>query len=129
MNFKKLAILSAPALMLVLGVMMFGGSTTQAAVGGPNCFVPTDYSTIQAAVNAPGCSTINVAPGPYTENVSIPRSLTLNGAQHGRDARGRSGAESTINGAGGPNITITANNVNVDGFTLLGPLNQGTAAW
>ncbi len=128
MNFKKLAVLSVLALTLVLGLMMFGGSRARAAVGGPTCFVPTDYPTIQAAVNAPGCSAINVAPGTYTENVSIARTLTLNGAQRGRDARGRSGSESVINGSGGPNVTITANNVIVDGFTLLGPLNQGTAA-
>ena len=128
MNFKKTAILSALAVTLVLGLMMFGGSRARATVGGPTCFVPADYPTIQAAVNAPGCSTINVAAGTYPENVSIARTLTLNGTQHGHDARGRSGAESTINGSGGPNVTITANNVTVDGFTLLGPANPGTAA-
>jgi hypothetical protein len=128
MNLKNPAVLSALTLTLVVGILMFGGSKTRAAVGGPVCNVPADYPTIQAAVNAPGCTTINVAPGTYTENVSIARTLTLNGAQHGHDARGRSGAESTINGAGGPNVTITANNVTVDGFTLLGPVNQGTAA-
>jgi pectin methylesterase-like acyl-CoA thioesterase len=49
----------------------------KAAVGGPVCDVPTDYPTIQAAVNDPGCSTINVASGTYNENVVIPRALTL----------------------------------------------------
>jgi hypothetical protein len=43
--------------------------------------VPADFPTIQAAVNAanPG-DTINVAPGTYTEQVTIAKDLTLNGA-------------------------------------------------
>jgi len=101
--------------------------TPRFTVGGPSCSVPADYATIQAAVNALGCSTINVAPGTYPEDVVIARSLVLNGARAGVDARTRSGTESTINGVG-PNITITADNVTVDGFTLVGPVSQGTAA-
>jgi len=34
-----------------------------ATVGGPTCDVPADYATIQLAVNDPGCTTIDVAPG------------------------------------------------------------------
>lgn len=96
-------------------------------IGGPSCSVPGDYPTIQAAVSDAGCATINVAPGSYPENVAIARSLVLNGARAGVDARTRSGSESTINGSG-PNIRITANNVTVDGFTLVGPVSQGSAA-
>jgi hypothetical protein len=98
------------------------------SVGGPTCNVPANYPTIQAAVNAPGCATIDVAPGSYTENVTIPRSLTLRGAQAGRDARASRGSESVINGGAGPDVTISANSVTVDGFTLNGPVSQGTAA-
>lgn len=105
---------------------MFRQDTTKAAVAG--CTVPTDHATIQAAVNDVGCSVINVMPGMYNENVVIPRSLSLNGAQVGIDARGRSGAESIINGGVAANITITANGVTVDGFTLNGPSSSGTAA-
>ena len=105
-----------------------GQGRTVLAVGGPSCNVPADYPTIQAAVNAPGCATIKVAAGSYTENVSIPRSLTLRGAQAGHDARGPRGGESVINGGLGPDVTIAANNVTVDGFTLNGPVSQGTAA-
>lgn len=111
---------------LVLAVAMPLG--VKAAVGGPTCSVPTDYATILLAVNAPGCSTINVAAGTYNENVTINRTLTLNGAQAMIDARTRSGAESVINGSTGANLTITANNVTVDGFTLNGPVSQGSAA-
>ena len=101
--------------------------TLHFTVGGPTCNVPGDYLTIQDAVNVSLCSTINVAAGTYAENVSIGRTLILNGAQVGVDARTRSGSESTING-GGANITITADNVIVNGFTLNGPVSQGTAA-
>jgi len=125
-NSKKIAVLSTLALTLVVGMTMFRQDTTKAAVAG--CTVPTDHATIQAAVNDVGCSVINVMPGMYNENVVIPRSLSLNGAQVGIDARGRSGAESIINGGVAANITITANGVTVDGFTLNGPSSSGTAA-
>jgi hypothetical protein len=98
-----------------------------ASVGGPTCIVPTDYSTIQAAVNDTGCTTINVSSGTYTENVTIARPLTLNGAQAGVDARTRAATESVIDGVAGPAITITADNVTIDGFSLNGPVSSGTA--
>jgi hypothetical protein len=61
--------------------------------------------------------------------VSIPRSLTLQGEQAGRDARSRRGnGESVVNGGTQANFTITADNVTIDGFTLNGPSNSGTAA-
>lgn len=128
MKSKKVVVvvLSVLALAVVLVSSMFSGGKTRAA--GP-CAVPSgSYGTIQSAVNDPGCSTINVAAGTYAENVSIPRSLTLNGARAGVDARGRSGAESIINGGVGANITISADGVTVDGFTLNGPVSSGTAA-
>jgi len=131
MNFKRSLLLAALALSLVLGLMMFRGDKTKAAVGGPICNVPTDYPTIQAAVNDPGCVTINVAPGAYSENVIIPRSLTLNGAQAGVDARGRVAPESVVTGANpigaNPVISIQAANVKVDGFTLKNPITQFAA--
>jgi hypothetical protein len=127
MNYKKIAVMfSVLVLGLLLGSSMLRGSKTRAA--GP-CSVPSvSYPTIQSAVNNPGCATINVAAASYNENVIIFRSLTLNGAQAGVDARGRSGAESIINGGLLANITITANTVTVDGFTLNGPPSSGTAA-
>jgi hypothetical protein len=105
-----------------------GQARAISSIGGPTCNVPADYPTIQAAVSASACATINVAPGSYTENVTIARALTLRGAQAGRDARAPRGSESRINGGAGPDVTISANNVTVDGFTLNGPVSQGTAA-
>lgn len=89
------------------------------------------FSTIQAGVDAVAeGGTVHVAAGDYTEQVVISKPLHLLGAQAGVDARERSGdtGESKISGNGGPNITINASNVTVDGFQLVGPADQGTAA-
>jgi hypothetical protein len=90
------------------------------------CTVPGSHPTIQAAVNDGSCSTINVGPGVYPENVMIPRSLTLNGAQAGNPVAGRTffgPGESTITGTGAnaPDITIQAAGVTIDGFSLTNP--------
>ena len=104
-------------------VLALGGGTAQAAT----CTVPSIsplYVTIQDAVDDPNCITINVAPGPRTENVTIPRSLTLNGAQAGSPVAGRvfGVGESTVQGL----ITVQAAFVTIDGFSLTNP-NQNFA--
>jgi hypothetical protein len=110
-------------------VSAIGGGVGHAADGAAPCSVPSAYPTIQAAVNVATCGIIKVAPGTYAENVSIARSLTLNGAKAGQDARTRrSGGESIINGGALATITITADDVIIDGFTLNGPPDSGTAA-
>lgn len=95
-----------------------------ASVGGPSCSVPGDYTTIQAAVNDPGCTTINVAAGAYAENVVINRLVTLNGAQAGMDARGRVASEATVTPANPLVRTLelqtgSAGSI-IDGFTFFG---------
>ena len=115
-------ILHRKTALLIAGALTFHACTTWAAT----CSVPSlAYPTIQSAVDDSTCTTINVAPGVYTENVSINRSLTLNGAQAGQTAAARiSGgpAESTLQGANPtgsiPVILINAPNVTVDGFTI-----------
>src|SRR5258707_597515 len=82
------------------------------------------YPSIQAAVTAaaPG-DVISVCPGPYTENVSITKSLTIKGAQAGVDARGRVAAESIVMPAvaGTATITISFNgSLTIDGFSFSG---------
>jgi len=137
---RTCAVLAFPAIGYLLGACertdtpTAGGPRVEAAIGGPTCNVPVDYLTIQAAVNDPGCITIDVAPGSYVENVSIARPLTLNGAQAGNPVAGRvSGGplESTVNGANpigaNPVITVNAANVRVDGFTLRNPVTTGAA--
>lgn len=55
------------------------------------------FATIQAAISAAGPGdTINVAAGTYTENVILNKNVTLNGAQAGVNACGRSATESII---------------------------------
>ena len=72
------------ATLFVTATWGIGAATAHAAP----CSVPTAaHPMIQSAVSDPGCDPINVAPGPYTENVIISRSLTLNGAQAGNSSR------------------------------------------
>src|SRR2546427_7175195 len=112
-------------------VLTLGGGMAQAA--GP-CSVPSVfpfYPTIQSAVNDVNCNPINVTPGGYVENVTINRTLILNGAQAGNPAPGRVGAESTVQGAnpfgGNPVIKINAINVRIDGFTLTNAITTAAA--
>jgi hypothetical protein len=80
-----------------------------------NTAVLSCYPTVQAAINAaaPG-DTINIAAGTYTENLSVTKALTLNGA----------GSSSTILDGGNVNrvITINASNpsdvVNISNVTI-----------
>src|SRR5207249_1190925 len=91
---RTVAVLTLPAI-AYLGAACERDTPTEApprpvaTVGGPTCDVPADYATIQLAVNDPGCTTIDVAAGLYPETVTIPRTLTLNGAQANVDARTR----------------------------------------
>src|SRR5207302_7923425 len=111
--------LATLTLAVVLVLMTFGGSKTQAALA--ICSVPSvSYPTIQSAVADSTCSTINVAAGTYNEQVQITRTLTLRGAQAGVDARNRvPTSESIINHPCGP-VQIMADNVVLDGFTVQG---------
>jgi len=73
--------------------------------------VPDDYPTIQAAVDAAiAGDIILVASGTYYENMVIAKSLTLKGA----------GSDITIidGGGKGTGVEITADNVNINGFTI-----------
>jgi hypothetical protein len=88
------------------------------------------FTTIQAAVtSAISGDTIQVCAGTYKENVTINKSLTLNGANAGVAGNAVRGAESIIltNGNQLNVVTVTAANVMVDGFTVDGddPLATG----
>ncbi len=67
--------------------------------------------------------TINVAAGTYTVLgvVTVNKSLTINGAQAGVDARGRAGSESILENSGG--LYVIADNVTIDGFIVQNSIN------
>ena len=85
MSFKKLAVLSSMTLALVVGLVIFSGSGSTAKAALATCSVPSgSYPTIQSAVNDVTCSTINVGPGTYNEQVTVARSnVTITGAGAG----------------------------------------------
>jgi nitrous oxidase accessory protein NosD len=125
------------ALVLALAVLTtFGIRQSRAAstliVDDDNVECPSaSYASIQAAVNAAAGDTIQVCSGNYNENVIIPLSLTLNGAQAGVDARGRVAPESTVNGANpigsNPVFSIQAPSVTIDGFTIKNSITTNAA--
>ena len=86
-----------------------------------NLYVASPESKIQNAVNkATAGDTINVCAGTYAENISIPKSATLKGAQYDVNVSGRTAAdasESTIQGL----VTVNSSDVNINGFTLTNP--------
>lgn len=85
--------------------------------------------TIGAAITAanPG-DTIKVCPGLYPEQVQITKTLTINGAQMGVDARSRAfvpANESIIDDPCGP-VQIMADDVVLNGFTVQGSILDPT---
>ncbi len=104
-------------------VLALSGGTAQAATCNVAPLTPP-YPTIQSAVNDPTCSIIEVAVGAYPENVTIGRTLTLNGARAGDAVAGRVFSdpftESTVTGM----ITIQAASVTIDGFSLTNSLTN-----
>ena len=99
-------------------------SVTNAVVGA--CVSGTQFATIQSAVNAASnASTIKICPGSYPEQVTINKSLTLNGLAVGRSAVIVPPAGGFVaNGSSGSfpfaaqilveNAAVTINNVGVD---------------
>lgn len=76
------------------------------------------YPTIQSAVNDSNCNPIVVAAGTYNENVSINRSVVLNGPNAGLTGNDSSRApEAVVTGQ----VNISASDVTVSGFKFTHP--------
>jgi len=111
----------------ILAIVLAGGAFTTATAAtltvanGTSGTCTGTYSTIQSAITAANTGdTISVCPGTYNEQVQINKTLIVQGAQHGVDARNRVVPnESIINYAGGP-VQIMADKVVLDGFTVQG---------
>ncbi len=117
---RRLTALLSIAGMVMALLTVAGVGTAAAATGDPACVqaTATCYPTIQGAVDAAGSGGIvSVAAGAYTENVTVSLPMTINGAQAGINANGRSGAESTVTGG----FIVKASNVIIDGFTITPP--------
>jgi len=124
-RFLTLAVPSA-----MLAVALFASVPSAQAIAavrtvdddGVQCPTAT-YTSIQTAINdsAPG-DIVNVCAGTYNENLTLAKSLTLNGAQAGVDARGRTAAaESSITSAGNQlTLQTGAAASKVDGFSFTG---------
>ena len=80
------------------------------------------FKTIQEAVSAAAASgdTINVAAGTYNQALDINKSVTILGANHGIDGTGARGAETIIVSSASLAITLRADNVTIDGVTVIG---------
>jgi hypothetical protein len=103
MKSTKLRIAIAFAALLAMSALGIG--TVQAQT----CSVPTAgvYDTIQAAINDPVCTTINVAAGTYDEGtITVNKNLTLEGA-------GPTSTIITITPGVLPVFSVTANNVTI----------------
>lgn len=80
----------------------------------------TAFPTIAAGYAAAAAGdTIFVCPGTYPEELTIAKAITLQGAQAGVGAPGRSGPETIMDAPDG-DLLITAPGVTVDGFTFEG---------
>lgn len=129
--FLASALVGALAVALV-GVVVVRPHIARAASNHTVCASGCNFTTIQAAINDAGTlngDTITVGPGTYNEAVIVTKSLTINGAKMGQDARTRgTSGESIVDASSVPYASsycffVQATGVTIDGFTLQGATN------
>src|SRR3990172_5851477 len=100
----------APSPLLPLALVPLLFALPSSAV---SCEVPTDYATIQAALDDLDCASVSVPPGTYPESLVITRSVVLSGV---------GGASATVLDvpAGEVGIRVAASEVIVRGLQVAG---------
>ncbi len=86
-----------------------------------NATTLTSYCSLQAAINAATAGDVlSVSAGTFAENVVVNKALTINGPNAGL-ACGARVAEAVISPASGVPVTISADNVTLNGFEITAP--------
>ena len=134
LNAPKYAVIAAFA--LALPAALHSSFAKPASAGPPPLVVPTDYATIQAAIDAamPG-RTVMVLAGTYTEQIAINKDLTIIGA--GMDATivrapatlvpGQLGSPSIVEVYGGARVSMFQLTVSGPGAAACG--EPGVLRW
>ncbi|HVM95695.1 MAG TPA: hypothetical protein VMT89_04870, partial [Candidatus Acidoferrales bacterium] len=124
-------------LMLFGGALGFAASSVAATVrqvstagtDSGDCSSSACLTISYAVGQAVAGDTVSVGAGTYTENVTITKSLTMQGAQAGVDARGRVASETivspTIAGTGTFILNTTTTSTVIDGFSFTGGTSLG----
>ncbi len=73
---------AAAFFLVVTSLAAVSGQPAGLAVA-PDCAVPGEYPTIQAAIDDVACSNVNVAAGTFSEGLAISRSVVISGAGSG----------------------------------------------
>jgi parallel beta-helix repeat protein len=90
-----------------------------------NVYVTTNTLGIQRGVDAASTGYIvNVAQGAFTENLNINKAVALKGANADATACGSRGPESKIAPASGLPVSVTADDVTINGFEITAPSYQ-----
>lgn len=79
-RIKTITVIYPSVTVLALALLFLLSARAEAA---GTCRVPSQYSTIQAAVDDPACSDVDVAAGTYYENVVINRDVNIAGDSRG----------------------------------------------
>jgi parallel beta-helix repeat protein len=121
-NFMK-RLVSGIMLTLLLTSMLTLAFNIQPVKAEPTTImVPDDYPTIQGAINAASNGdTIFVRSGTYFENVVVDKTISLIGENNSVVEISSDHTAIALN--------ITANNVNVSGFTIVNGLNAAIELW